>query len=134
KGVPRWSCWPMSGAWLSTHLWEHFLFTRDTAFLRKQYPVLKGAAQFMLHWLIKDPASGFLVTNPSTSPENTIKIKGKEYQLSMATTMDMSIIRELFTAVSKAGRIIHADGKARADAGFREELAGMKNKLYPFHI
>jgi len=128
KGVPRWSCWPMSGAWLSTHLWEHFLFTRDTAFLRKQYPVLKGAAQFMLHWLIKDPASGYLVTNPSTSPENTIKIKGKEYQVSMATTMDMSIIRELFTAVIRTTTILHTD------PAFRDQLSQASAALYPFHI
>jgi len=128
KGAPRWSCWPMAGAWLSLHLWEHFLFTEDTAFLRRTYPLLKGAAQFMQHWLIKDPATGLLVTNPSTSPENTIKINGKEHQLSMASTMDMSIIRELFTAVIKAGRITHAD------AGFRAELEKTKDQLYPFHI
>jgi alpha-L-fucosidase 2 len=128
KGAPRWSCWPMAGAWLSTHLWEHFLFTRDTAFLRKQYPVLKGAAQFMLHWLIKDPVSGYLVTNPSTSPENTIKIKGKEYEVSMATTMDMSIIRELFTAVIRTAGILNTD------PAFRAQLSKAKQELYPFHI
>ncbi len=50
---------------------------------------MKGAAQFMMHWLIADTANGYLITNPSTSPENTIKIKGKEYQVGMATTMDM---------------------------------------------
>ncbi|HTI07618.1 MAG TPA: alginate lyase family protein [Puia sp.] len=128
KGSPRWSCWPMAGAWLSTHLWEHFLFTRDTSFLRKQYPLLKGAAQFMLHWLIRDPSTGYLVTNPSTSPENTIKIKGREYQLSMATTMDMSIIRELFGAVIRTSEILNTD------PAFRVRLEEAKEKLYPFHI
>ena len=128
KGVPRWSCWPMAGAWLCTHLWEHFLFTGDTAFLRKAYPLMKGSAQFMQHWLIKDPASGWLVTNPSTSPENTIKMKGKEYQLTMASTMDMSIIRELFAAVIRSGRILHTD------PGFVNILATTRKDLYPFHI
>jgi alpha-L-fucosidase 2 len=89
---------------------------------------MKGAAQFMLHWLVVDPKSGYLVTNPSTSPENTIKINGKEYQLSMASTMDMSIIRELFTETIKSSQILNVD------ATFREQLIKAKEKLYPFHI
>ncbi|MGJ7032158.1 glycoside hydrolase family 95 protein [Niabella hirudinis] len=129
RGMPRWSCWPMAGGWFSTHLWEHYLFTGDKNFLQKEaYPLMKGAAQFFLHWLVKDPASGYWVTNPSTSPENTIKIKGKEYQLTMASTMDMSIIRELFTAVIKSAKILGTD------AAFAGELAAVKNKLYPYHI
>jgi alpha-L-fucosidase 2 len=129
KSMPRWSCWPMAGGWFSMHLWEHYLFTGDQNFLQKEgYPLMKGAAQFLLHWLIEDPKSGYLVTNPSTSPENTIKINGKEYQLTMASTMDMSIIRELFTAVIKAAAIL------KTDAGFRDELIKAKAKLFPFHI
>ena len=128
KGMPRWSCWPMAGAWMSTHLWQHYLFTGNTGFLQKEYPLMKGAAQFMLHWLVTDPATGWLVTNPSTSPENTIRIKGKEYQLSMATTMDMSIIRELFTEVIQASESLKMDGD------FRRQLVSAKEKLYPFHI
>ncbi|HTD92305.1 MAG TPA: glycoside hydrolase family 95 protein [Chitinophagaceae bacterium] len=129
KSMPRWSCWPMAGGWFSTHLWEHYLFTGDQNFLRKEgYPLMKGAAQFLLHWLIEDPKSGYLVTNPSTSPENTIKIKGKEYQLTMASTMDMSIIRELFTAVIKSADIL------KTDAGFRDELIKARERLFPFHI
>src|SRR5688572_8035122 len=128
KGMPRWSCWPMAGAWLSTHLWEHYLFTGDKEFLKKNWPLMKGAAQFMLHWLITDPANGYLVTNPSTSPENTMKIKGKEYQVGMATTMDMSIIRELFTAAIKTSTILNTDQT------FRDQLIQAKEKLYPYHI
>ena len=124
----RWSCWPMAGAWLSTHCWEHFLFTGDTAYLRQAYPLMKGAAQFMLHWLVKDPTTGSLVTIPSSSPENTMKVKGKEYEISMASTMDMSIIRELFTAVSKTARILGSDEK------FQDELDAAKQALYPYHI
>lgn len=129
RAAPRWSAWPMAGAWLSTHLWEHYLFTGDKKFLKEQaYPLMKGAAQFMLHWLIEDPASGYLITNPSTSPENTIKIKGKEYEMAMAGTMDMSIIRELFTA------LIKTTGVLNVDAAFREQLIKAKEQLYPFHI
>lgn len=129
KGMPRWSAWPMAGAWFSTHLWEHYLFTGDKKFLREQaYPLMKGAAQFMLHWLIVDPKTGYLVTNPSTSPENTVKIDGKEYQLSIASTMDMSILRELFTALIKTTEILGVD------AAFRDQLIQAKEKLYPLHI
>jgi alpha-L-fucosidase 2 len=128
RGMPRWSCWPMAGAWLCTHMWEHYLFTGDAAFLKNAYPLMKGAAQFMLHWMLTDPKSGYLITNPSTSPENTIKINGKEYQLSMATTMDMSIIRELFTALIKSSTILKTDDK------FRNELIEATKKLYPYHI
>ncbi|MCD2425776.1 glycoside hydrolase family 95 protein [Niabella pedocola] len=129
RGMPRWSCWPMAGGWFSTHLWEHYLFTGDKQFLQKEaYPLMKGAAQFLLHWLVKDPASGYWVTNPSTSPENTIKIKEKEYQLTMASTMDMSIIRELFTAVIKSAKILGTD------AAFAKELEAVTHQLYPYHI
>jgi len=124
----RWACWPMAGAWLSTHCWEHFQFTRDTTYLRRAYPLMKGAAQFMLSWLVKDPSTGSLVTIPSSSPENTMKIKGKEYEISMASTMDMSIIRELFMAVSKSARILGTD------AAFRNQVDVAKQALYPFHI
>ena len=129
RGAPRWSCWPMAGAWFCTHLWEHYLFTGDQKFLKEQaYPLMKGAAQFMLHWLITDPKTGYLITNPSTSPENTVKINGKQYELSMASTMDMSIIRELFTALIKTTAIL------KTDPGFRDQLIAAKEKLYPFHI
>ncbi|MBO9617646.1 MAG: glycoside hydrolase family 95 protein [Niabella sp.] len=126
---PRWSCWPMAGGWFSTHLWEHYLYTGDEAFLRNTaYPLMKGAAQFLQHWLVKDPATGYWVTNPSSSPENTMKVNGKEYEIAMASTMDMSIIRELFTDVIKAAAVL------KTDATFAATLSAMKEKLYPFHI
>ena len=129
RSAARWSCWPMAGGWFSTHLWEHYLFTGDKKFLKEQaYPLMKGAAAFLLNWLILDPKSGYLVTNPSTSPENVMKLDGKQYQLSMASTMDLSIIRELFTAVIKAEDIL------QTDPDFRDRLIAAKEKLYPFHI
>ena len=129
RSQPRWSCWPMAGAWFSTHLWEHYLYTGNKKFLRDEaFPLMKGAAQFLLNWLIEDPKTGYLVTNPSTSPENTIKIKGKEYQLSMASTMDMSITRELFSVVIKSCEILNMD------TVFRKKLVKATEKLYPYHI
>ncbi|MFL5772024.1 MAG: glycosyl hydrolase family 95 catalytic domain-containing protein, partial [Flavisolibacter sp.] len=129
RSQARWAAWPMAGAWLCTHLWEHYLFTGSKKFLRDTaYPLMKGAAEFMLQWLIEDPKTGYLVTNPSTSPENTIKINGKEYQLSLASTMDMSIIRELFTD------LIRTIDELKLYPEFRNELQKAKDKLYPFHI
>jgi alpha-L-fucosidase 2 len=129
KGAPRWSAWPMGGAWLSTHLYDHYLFTGDLKFLKeKGYPLMKGAAEFMLNWLIRDDKSGYLVTNPSTSPENVFMDKGKEYEVSKATTMDMGIIKELFTDC------IAASNALGIDEDFRATLENAKAKLYPFNI
>lgn len=129
KGAPRWSAWPMGGAWLSTHLYDHYLFTGDKQFLKeKGYPLMKGAAEFMLKWLVKDDKTDYLVTNPSTSPENIFKIEGKEYEVSKATTMDMGIIKELFTDCIAASKALGMD------ADFRAELEKAKAKLYPFNI
>ena len=128
KGAPRWSAWPMGGAWLSTHLYEHYLFTGDKDFLRdKGYPLMKGAAEFMLNWLIEDK-DGFLVTNPSTSPENVFKINGQDLEVSMATAMDMGIIRELFTACIESAKALGID------QGFRIRLEKAKARLYPYNI
>lgn len=129
RGQSRWSCWPMGGAWLSTHLWEHYLFTGDREFLKtRAYPLMKGAAEFLLGWLTEDPKTGFMVTNPSTSPENTAKINGKEYQMTQATTMDISLVRELFTGLIKASEILDTDEE------FRRILTRARDKLYPFQI
>ena len=140
RAMPRWSCWPMAAGWFSTHLWEHYLFTGDKKFLKDEaYPLMKGAAQFLLKWLIVDPKTNYLVTNPSTSPENTMKVNGKEYQVSIASTMDMSIIRELFTAVIKSAYILR-DGVALAKVSFIpdqvliNDLENALKKLYPYHI
>jgi alpha-L-fucosidase 2 len=129
RAMPRWSCWPMAGVWFSTHLWEHYLFTGDRQFLQSTaYPLMKGSAQFMLHWLIKDSTTPYLVTNPSTSPENTIKLKGKEYQVALASTMDMSLLRELFTAVVRSSAALNID------ADFRNKVQQALDQLYPYHI
>ncbi len=128
RSQARWACWPMSGAWFSLHLWQHYQFTGDKEFLRsKAWPLMRGAAQFMLAWLIKGP-DNYLVTNPSTSPENIFKLNGKEHHISMASTMDMAIIRELFYAC------IHAVELMGTDKEFKEQLKSALDQLYPYHI
>lgn len=127
--LPGAFCWHMGGAWLSTHLWEHFQYTQDKKFLKERgYPLMKGAAAFMLHWLVKDPESGYLVTAPSTSPENVFSAAGTKYHISKATTMDMAIVRELFEEVVKASELLDDD------QAFRTKIQDALRQLYPYHI
>ena len=128
RSQARWACWPMSGAWLGLHLWEHYLFTGDIEFLKNTaWPAMKGATQFLLAWLQPGP-DGYLVTNPSTSPENVFTLEGKEYQVSMASTMDMAITRELLSASIRAVDIIGIDKE------MRNQMDSALSKLYPYHI
>jgi alpha-L-fucosidase 2 len=128
-GDPVWANWAMGGNWLVRHLYEHYLYTGDKKFLaQRAYPLMKGAAEFSLSWLLTDK-DGYLVTAPSTSPENKFRDdKGEEQGVSVATTMDMSIIRDLFDNVIEASEILGAD------KAFRDTLIAKRSKLYPLHI
>ncbi|KAL6961910.1 Alpha-L-fucosidase 2 [Sarracenia purpurea var. burkii] len=108
KGVAVWALWPMGGAWLCTHLWEHYAYTMDKDFLQnKAYSLLKGCTSFLLDWLIEGPG-GYLETNPSTSPEHDfIAPDGRTASVSYSSTMDMSIIREVFSAIVSAAEVLH---------------------------
>ncbi len=129
KGDPKWANWPMGANWLSRHLWEHYLYTADKNFLKQTaYPLMKSAALFTLNWLVPD-SSGHLVTAPSTSPENDYYYADKKTTgLSVATTMDMGIIRDLFENVVDASRILNID------ASFRDSVNKATKRLYPFAI
>lgn len=109
-GSSEWGFWPMGGAWLCQHLWEHYDFTRDRNFLKNDaYPIMKGAAIFILDYLIEDK-NGSLVTCPSTSPENNfLDDKGRKCCASMMSTMDISIIRDLFNNCLSAIKILNID-------------------------
>ncbi|MEI6949067.1 glycoside hydrolase family 95 protein [Paraflavisolibacter sp. H34] len=127
-GDPVWANWYMGANWLCRHLWEHYLYTGDKEFLRQAYPVMKGAAEFSLDWLVPDSA-GNLVTAPSTTPENKFKDKnGKAQGVSAGTTMDLSIIRDLFAAVSGAAQVLGTD------AAFRDTLAQTTKRLLPLRV
>lgn len=129
KGDPKWANWSMGAQWLCRHLWEHYLFTGDKKFLKEvAYPLMKGSAQFTLRWLVPD-SNGYLVTAPSVSPENNYYYDGtKISDISVATTMDMSIIRDLFSSIEKASQILNTD------KSFRDTLQAAEKKLYPFQV
>jgi alpha-L-fucosidase 2 len=124
----RWGLWPLGAAWLSTHLWEHYAFGGDRAFLDKAYPVMKEASEFLLDFLVEDD-QGRLVTNPSFSPENAfIDAKGNRGVLCVGATMDFAIIRELFRDCLQAAQIL--DG----DADFQVRLRNALDRLPPYQI
>ncbi|MCX4263601.1 MAG: glycoside hydrolase N-terminal domain-containing protein [Muribaculaceae bacterium] len=107
-GDASWANWQMGGAWLATHIWEHYSFTGDKNFLKKYYPVLKGAATFCLNWLIdKD---GYLMTSPGTSPENKFKIsEDKCAATSCGPTSDIAIARECISDAMLAAIALKCD-------------------------
>jgi alpha-L-fucosidase 2 len=119
----------MSAPWLCQHLWEHYQFTGDKEFLKNTaYPLMKGAAQFCSDWLILSPDGKYLVTSPSVSPENVFKTDNGFAEVSMASTMDMTLIREIFANVISASQILGIDNQLRS------ELSEKLPKLFPFQI
>ena len=129
SGDPNWANWNMGGAWLSTHLWEHYQFTQDDKFLKDEaYNLMKGAAQFCLEWLVEDK-KGYLVTSPSTSPENLyITPDGYKGATLYGGSADLAMIRECFQQTIKASEILNVD------ADFRVKLKNAYDKLYPYQI
>jgi alpha-L-fucosidase 2 len=129
NGDPKWANWAMGGDWLCQHLWQHYQFTGDEKFLRDTaYPLMKGAVEFTLGWLVEDK-DGWLVTAPSGSPENDFRDeKGVVGAIAAASTMDMSIIRDLFSNFVKASQILEVD------PALRDTVTAKEKKLYPFHI
>ena len=127
-GDPSWANWYMGGNWLCQHLWEHYSFTRDKKFLREvAYPVMKEAALFSLDWLIEK--EGHLTTSPSTSPEALfITEEGGHHSVTEGSTMDIAIIRDLFSNVIEASEVLDRDAK------FRRLLVEKRAKLLPYRI
>ncbi|WP_241126904.1 glycoside hydrolase family 95 protein [Novosphingobium terrae] len=121
----RYGMWPMGGAWLCTHLWDHYDYGRDKAYLASVYPLLKGACAFFLDVLVKDPRSGFLVTNPSMSPENN---HGHGSSLCAGPSMDMEILRDLFDQTAQAAAILGLDSE------FSAQLQATRARLAPSKI
>jgi alpha-L-fucosidase 2 len=106
------------GAWLCEHVWQHYLFKPDKKYLKTIYPILKGATQFYTGILIRDPKTGWLVTAPSNSPENTyITEDGFEGQTTMGPTIDMQIGRELLSNTIEAAAILQTDKTWRDSLG-----------------
>ena len=128
---PEWSNWNMGGAWLTQNLWEHFLYTQDYNYLRETlYPLLKGASEFMVDWLIENPKKPQeLITAPSTSPENEYKTdQGYHGTTCYGGTADLAIIRELFqNTISAAERL-------DCDEDFRNQLRDRLQRLHPYQV
>jgi alpha-L-fucosidase 2 len=125
---PEWSNWNLGGAWLVNTLWERYQFTQDKEYLKNTaYPLMKGAAQFCLRWLIDNPKQpGELITAPSTSPENEYKTdKGYHGTTCYGGTADLAIIRELFINTIAAGKILGQKNK---------EMEQALAKLHPYTI
>jgi len=135
-----WGTFSTGGAWLCTQLWDHYLYSRDEAYLARIYPVLRGAAQFFVDTLVEHPREKVLVTCPATSPENVPKRPGNRRihdevmggditpNICAGPTMDMQIIRDLFSQVTEAAQILNRDRL------FCQVLGDLQRRLAPMKI
>lgn len=125
-----WGPFVAGGVWAASHLWEHYLFSRDRAFLEKRaYPVLKSAAEFFLDYLVEDPKHHWLVTGPSVSPENVfLSPDGQRCNVSMGPTCDRELVYGLFSSCIEAASVLNID------AEFRNTLRAARGKLPPIQI
>ena len=128
---PQWSNWALGGAWLVQTLWDHYDYTRDTDYLRNTaYPLMKGATDFLLEWLIPDPHNpAQLITAPCTSPEaDYINDKGYQGSTFYGGTADLAIIRELFKNTIKGAQALGIDTE------YQQQLQSALERLRPYHI
>ncbi len=119
-----WGFWPMSGCWSVRHIWEHYLHTGDLDFLKEYYPVMEGAAVFAKNWLTEDE-DGYLISSPSTSPENSYRLNGKNLSVCEHSAMDQEILYDLFDKTEKAAVLL---GEAA------EQWKDLKERLKPVQI
>ena len=126
-GDPVWANWMMGGAWISTHLWEHYAFTMDLDYLRSVWPVLRGAADFCLGWLVEH--DGHLLTAPATSPENFYRTsEGYEGRSLYGGFADLAMIRECLTDAAQAARAL---GESQT---YIDTLEQTLRKLLPYRV
>ncbi|TWT80736.1 hypothetical protein CA13_21820 [Planctomycetes bacterium CA13] len=131
----QWGMWPMGGAWLCKHLWEHYLFTGDAEHLKKSYPILKGAVEFFLDTLVENE-DGFLITSPSISPEHShgggtkdgLSVGRSGVSLCAGPTIDMQLLRDLFSSCIAASEILDLDQE------FRSKVQQIRSRLQPMKI
>ena len=126
---PSWGATNTGGAWLALHAWQHFEFKQDTAFLKEAYPLMKEAAQFFLDAMIEEPEHGWLVTAPSTSPENAFYLNDSiTVSVCMGSTMDVQIVSELYDAVCQSAEIL------AVDESFSDSLRDAKSHFPPMQV
>lgn len=126
---PSWGATNTGGAWLALHAWWHYEYTRDTAFLREAYPLMSEAARFFLDAMIEEPEHGWMVTAPTTSPENAFFLNDStQVSVCMGSTMDVQIVGELYDAVCKSATLLGRD------EAFCDSLQRAKSKFPPMRI
>jgi alpha-L-fucosidase 2 len=124
-----WGATTTGSAWLCHHLWEHYLFTGDRGFLKTAYPVMRESSQFYLDMLIEETKQKWLVTAPSNSPENAFVLPdGKKANITLGATMDMQLLRFLFSATAQSARILGLDPE------LQKELNEKADRLVPTRI
>ena len=126
---PSWGATNTGGAWLALHAWQHYEFTQDVDFLREAYPLMKEAALFFLDAMIEEPEHGWLVTAPTTSPENAFYLnESTAVSVCMGSTMDVQIVSELYDAVCQSAEILGVD------AAFSDSLQAAKSHFPPMQV
>ena len=137
---PTWGTFTVGGAWLTTHIWEHYLYTQDINFLKKMYPIIKGSVDFFMGFLIEHPNGKWLVTNPSNSPENPPEGPGYEYfydevtgmyyftTITAGATMDIQILKDLFSYYGKATEIL------KKDTEYANKVLNARERLVPSQV
>ncbi len=124
---PFYGMWPNGGAWLSQHMWQHYLYTGDKVFLQEVYPVLKGSADFFLDFLVEHPIYGWMVSAPSTSPEQGPP--GKETSITAGSTMDNQIVFDVLNNALNASKTLQTN-----DNAYNKRLEDMIARLAPMQI
>ncbi|WP_345949647.1 glycoside hydrolase N-terminal domain-containing protein [Mucilaginibacter sp. PAMB04274] len=123
-----WGLWPTANAWLCQHLWEHYLFTGDRKFLQQYYPVMKGAAQYFIDVLQKEPDHGWLVVSPSVSPEHEYIGGQNAVSVTAGATMDNQLVFGLFSNLINASTVLNTDQT------FADTLKTLRDKLPPMQV
>ncbi len=126
---PSWGATNTGGAWLALHAWQHYQFTQDKGFLKEAYPLMRGAAQFFLDAMIEEPEHGWLVTAPTTSPENAFWLNDSTaVSVCMGSTMDVQIVSELYDAVCQSATLLNIDNT------FADSLREAKSQFPPMQV
>lgn len=128
-GNPQHSFYPVSGLWLMQQLYDHYLYDPDKTYLHQIYPLMKGAAEFITEFIVKDPNTGYMLTCPASSPENSFLDKaGKRVSLSAGSTGDTEIVRNFLR------NFIKASEQEKTDADLREKASNILSQLPPYQI
>lgn len=126
---PGYGIWPTCNAWFCQHLWDRYLFSGDKTYLSEVYPLMRGACEFYLDFLIREPKNNWLVVSPSYSPENRPVVNGKrEFVVVAGTTMDNQMVYDLFHNTIQAAKLMNED------AAFTDSLQTVARQLAPMQV